>query len=52
MKREDEPWDEPSHAFARQASAFLLGFLNDLAMTGVSRQTLRKHEQNCWLTGQ
>ena len=44
-------WDEPSHAFARQVGAFLLDFLSDLAMTGVSRQTLRKHEQNCWLIG-
>jgi hypothetical protein len=44
-------WDEPSHAFARQVGAFLLDFLNDLEMTGVSRQTLRKYEQNCWLIG-
>jgi hypothetical protein len=29
----------------------LLEFLDYLEWTGLSEQTLRKHEQNCWLIG-
>lgn len=43
--------DEPSHEFARQMGAFLFQFLDYLASTGLSRQTLRKHTSNCWCIG-
>ena len=43
--------DEESHAFARQIGSLLLEFLNYLEWTGLAEQTLRKHEQNCWLIG-
>jgi hypothetical protein len=48
---EDWYWDDESHAFARQIGALLLEFLDYLEWTGLSEQTLRKHEQNCWLIG-
>ena len=48
---QDRYWDDESHAFARQVGALLLEFLNYLEWTGLSEQTLRKHEQNCWLIG-
>ena len=48
---EDWYWDDESHAFARQVGALLIEFLNYLEWTGLSEQTLRKHEQNCWLIG-
>ena len=48
---EDWYWDDESHAFARQIGSLLLEFLNYLEWTGLSEQTLRKHEQNCWLIG-
>jgi hypothetical protein len=44
-------WDDESHAFARQVGSLLIEFLNYLEWTGLSEQTLRKHEQNCWLIG-
>ncbi len=47
----DWHWDDASHAFARQVGILLLEFLNYLEWTGLSAQTLRKHEQNCWLIG-
>lgn len=44
-------FDEPSHQFAREAGAFLLKFLDDLAWSGVSEKVLIRHERNCWLIG-
>jgi len=48
-----EEWydDEPTHAFARQMGAFLFQFLDNLEATGLSEQTMGKHEENCWLIG-
>lgn len=43
--------DEASHAFARQVGVVLLDFMNTLEDTGLSEQTLRKHEGNTWLIG-
>ncbi len=47
----DWHWDDASHAFARQVGAFLLEFLDYLAWSGLSEQTLSKHDRNCWLIG-
>lgn len=47
----DWHWDDASHAFARQVGTLLLEFLSYLEWTGLSEQTLRKHDQNCWLIG-
>lgn len=44
-------WDDASHAYARQVGTLLLEFLSYLEWTGLSEQTLRKHDQNCWLIG-
>lgn len=47
----DWNWDEASHEFALQMGAFLLQFLDHLRSSGLSQETLRKHESNCWLIG-
>ena len=44
-------WDELSHEFARQAGAFLFQFMDYLGTTGLSKRTMRKHEDNCWAIG-
>ncbi|MBU0704684.1 MAG: hypothetical protein KKC18_12555 [Chloroflexi bacterium] len=48
-----EDWhvDEQSHEFARQAGALLFQFMDYLETTGLSEQTVRKHESNCWAIG-
>ena len=43
--------DDASHEFARQMGAFLFQFLDHLEASGLSRQTMRKHESNCWCIG-
>jgi len=48
---EDWYWDEPSYELARQMGAFLLGFIDHLKATGLSRRTIRKHTDNCWCIG-
>jgi hypothetical protein len=48
---EDWYWDEASHEFARHLGAFLFQFLDDLALTGLSERTMRKHASNCWVIG-
>ena len=48
---QDWYWDEESHAFARQVGALLIEFLDYLEWTGLSEQSLRKYERNCWLIG-
>jgi len=48
---EDWYWDEASHELARHLGAFLFQFLDDLASTGLSERTMRKHASNCWLIG-
>ncbi len=47
----DWNWDEASHEFALQMGAFLLQFLDYLRSSGLSQETVRKHERNCWLIG-
>ncbi|PJH75017.1 MAG: hypothetical protein CO064_08890 [Anaerolineae bacterium CG_4_9_14_0_8_um_filter_58_9] len=48
---QDWHWDEASHEIARQMGAFLFQFLDHLEASGLSRQTMRKHESNCWCIG-
>lgn len=48
---QDWHWDEASHEIARQMGAFLFQFLDHLEAGGISRQTMRKHESNCWCIG-
>jgi hypothetical protein len=48
---QDWHWDDASHEFARQMGAFLFQFLDHLETSGLSRQTMRKHESNCWSIG-
>ncbi|HEY73191.1 MAG TPA: hypothetical protein G4N99_07955 [Thermoflexia bacterium] len=48
---EDWYWDEQSHEFARQVGALLFEFMDYLETTGLSEQTIRKHESNCWVIG-
>ena len=47
----DWNWDEASHEFALQTGAFLLQFMDHLRSSGLSQETIRKHESNCWLIG-
>jgi len=48
-----EEWyhDERSYEFARQMGQFLFQFLDYLETTGLSDQTIEKHEKNCWMIG-
>jgi hypothetical protein len=48
-----ENWylDENSHEYARQMGLFLFEFLDDLDESGLSEQTMTKHERNCWAIG-
>jgi len=48
---QDWYWDEQSHEFTRQAGALLFQFMDYLETTGLSEQTVRKHESNCWAIG-
>jgi hypothetical protein len=48
---EDWYWDEASHTFARQVGDFLLGFMGELRVSGLSKRTVRRHIRNCWLIG-
>jgi hypothetical protein len=48
---QDWHWDDASHEFARQMGAFLFQFLDHLEASGLSRQTMSKHESNCWCIG-
>lgn len=48
---QDWHWDDASHEFARQMGTFLFQFLDYLEDRGLSRQTMRKHESNCWCIG-
>jgi hypothetical protein len=48
---QDWHFDEASHEFARQMGAFLFQFFAHLEASGLSRQTIRKHESNCWCIG-
>jgi len=48
---QDWNWDDASHEFARQMGTFLFQFLDHLEADGLSRQTIRKHESNCWCIG-
>ncbi|MEA3338813.1 MAG: hypothetical protein U9R15_02500 [Chloroflexota bacterium] len=48
---EDWYWDEQSHEFARQVGALLFEFMDYLETTGLSEQTIHKHEGNCWTIG-
>ncbi len=43
--------EDASHEFARQMGTFLFQFLDHLEASGLSRQTMRKHESNCWCIG-
>ena len=47
----DWNWDAASHEFALQMGAFLLQFIDHLRSSGLSQETIRKHESNCWLIG-
>ena len=47
----DWNWDAASHEFALQMGAFLLQFADHLRSSGLSQETIRKHEANCWLIG-
>jgi hypothetical protein len=44
-------YDKSSPQFALELGAFLLQFMDHLAMSGLSEQTLDKHGRNCWLIG-
>lgn len=44
-------WDKKSHRYARDLGTFLLSFLGELETSGLSRATLRRHRDNCWLIG-
>lgn len=43
--------DEASHEIARQMGAFLFQFLDHLDDSNLSKETIRKHESNCWCIG-
>ena len=47
----DWNWGAASHEFALQMGAFLLQFMDHLHSSGLSQETVRKHEGNCWLIG-
>jgi hypothetical protein len=47
----DWNWGAASHEFALQMGAFLLQFADHLRSSGLSQETIRKHEANCWLIG-
>jgi hypothetical protein len=47
----DWNWDENSHEFALQMGAFLLQFMDHLRSSGLSQETVRKHENNCRFIG-
>ncbi len=47
----DWHWDKKSHRYAQELGRFLLVFLDDLETSGLSRATLTKHRDNCWLIG-
>ena len=44
-------WDDGSHAFAREAGAFVLQFVRHLQAAGLSDEALQKHQDNAWLVG-
>ncbi len=48
-----EGWysDEHSHNYARQMGDFLFEFLDELDISGLTEQTIIKHERNCWAIG-
>jgi len=48
---QDWHYEDASHEFARQMGTFLFQFLDHLEAGGLSRQTMRKHERNCWCIG-
>ncbi len=47
----DWNWDAVSHEFALQMGAFLLQFTDHLRSSGLSQETVRKHENNCRFIG-
>lgn len=48
---EDWYWNDASHEFSRQMGTFLFQFLDHLEASGLSKQTISKHERNCWCIG-
>ncbi|MCX6032254.1 MAG: hypothetical protein NT169_23545 [Chloroflexi bacterium] len=47
----DWNYDRAAPQFAREMGTFLIYFLDDLALSGLSEQSLRKHDSNCRLIG-
>ncbi len=47
----DWNWDAASHEFALQMGTFLLQFIDHLHSSGLSDETIRKHEGNSYLIG-
>ena len=47
----DWHWDKRSHEYAVNLCRYLFGFLDALEAKGLSRKTVTKHTDNCWLLG-
>lgn len=43
--------DDESTNFAGQVSILMVGFLQDLLTNGLSMNTVKRHEENCWWIG-
>jgi hypothetical protein len=43
--------DDKSHALAREMGAFLVEFVDNLALSGLSQPTIERHAKNCWWIG-
>ncbi|MGK7946691.1 MAG: hypothetical protein AB4058_19705 [Microcystaceae cyanobacterium] len=44
-------WDEKFHQYAQELGQFILGFLHHLTEQNLSKKTIKKHTDNCWLIG-
>ena len=47
----DWHWDAESHKYAEMMGLMLFEFLDDLDDSGLSEETVEKHERNCWSIG-